>query len=125
MAAVLYEPAFVVLTALFGAQSRRAITALTLIAGFASALAIPGILELLAVLPWRQDPGTADLRQSESVRAFIRRRQRRLNHSARRRAIRLAGPRASRPHHGRAGSTHAGGERAGAAGDGRHWVGDG
>lgn len=39
MAAVLYEPAFVVLTALFGAQSRRAITALTLIAdGAARAL---------------------------------------------------------------------------------------
>ena len=54
MAAVLYEPVFVVLTRLFPTQARRAITALTLIAGFAGTVAIPLTESLLALLPWRQ-----------------------------------------------------------------------
>ena len=54
MAAVLYEPAFAVLTQYFGADSRRAITALTLIAGFASTVFIPLTETLLGVLPWRE-----------------------------------------------------------------------
>lgn len=53
MAAVLYEPVFTVLTLHFGAGARRAITTLTLIAGFASTVFIPLIETLLAHLPWR------------------------------------------------------------------------
>jgi len=53
LAAVLYEPVFVVLTQLFGAQARRAITALTLIAGFASTVMVPAIELLLGHIHWR------------------------------------------------------------------------
>lgn len=53
MAAVLYEPVFTVLTLHFGAGARRAITTLTLIAGFAGTLFIPLIEMLLAALHWR------------------------------------------------------------------------
>ncbi len=53
MAAVLYEPAFAVLTRHFGADARRAITALTLIAGFSSTVFVPLIETLLGRLPWR------------------------------------------------------------------------
>ena len=54
MAAILYEPAFAVLTQHFGQDSRRAITALTLIAGFAGTVFIPLTETLLGVLPWRE-----------------------------------------------------------------------
>ncbi len=54
MATTLYEPAFAVLTQHFGADSRRAITALTLIAGFASTVFIPLTETLLGTLPWRE-----------------------------------------------------------------------
>lgn len=54
MAAILYEPAFAVLTLHFGPDSRRAITALTLIAGFASTVFIPLTETLIGVLPWRE-----------------------------------------------------------------------
>ncbi len=53
MAAVLYEPVFVVLTHHFGDRARQAITHLTLIAGFASTVFMPLIEVLLASLPWR------------------------------------------------------------------------
>ena len=53
MAAILYEPAFAVLTQYFGADARRAITGLTLIAGFASTVFIPLIETLLGTLAWR------------------------------------------------------------------------
>ena len=53
MAAILYEPAFAVLTQYFGADARRAITGLTLIAGFASTVLIPLIETLLGTLAWR------------------------------------------------------------------------
>lgn len=53
MAAVLYEPAFAVLTQHFGPTARRAITSLTLIAGFASTVFVPLIETLLGVLAWR------------------------------------------------------------------------
>ena len=52
MAAVLYEPAFAVLTRHFGADARRAITALTLIAGFSITVFVPLIETLLGRLPW-------------------------------------------------------------------------
>ena len=53
MAAILYEPVFAVLTQHFEADARRAITALTLIAGFASTVFIPLIETLLGTLLWR------------------------------------------------------------------------
>jgi len=53
MAAILYEPAFAVLTQAFGASARRAITALTLIAGFASTVFWPLTQYLIGSLGWR------------------------------------------------------------------------
>jgi MFS family permease len=53
LSAILYEPAFMVLGRHFGSDARRAITTMTLIAGFASTLGIPLIETLLAHLPWR------------------------------------------------------------------------
>ncbi|MEX2480076.1 MAG: MFS transporter [Gammaproteobacteria bacterium] len=53
MAAVLYEPLFVVLTYHFKEHARRAITTLTLVAGFASTVFMPLIETLLGHLPWR------------------------------------------------------------------------
>jgi len=53
MSAVLYEPLFVVLTYHFREHATRAITALTLIAGFASTVFMPLIETLLAYWPWR------------------------------------------------------------------------
>ncbi len=54
MAAILYEPVFAVLTQHFGTDARRAITALTLIAGFAGTVFIPLIETLIGYLPWRR-----------------------------------------------------------------------
>lgn len=54
MAGALYEPLFVVLTDYFRADARRAITALTLIAGFASTVFMPLIEILLNSLLWRE-----------------------------------------------------------------------
>ena len=54
MAGVLYEPAFAVLTATFGTDARRAITALTLVGGFASTVFMPLTQLLIATLGWRQ-----------------------------------------------------------------------
>lgn len=53
MAAILYEPAFAVLTQAFGPEARRAITALTLIAGFASSVFWPLTQFLVQSLGWR------------------------------------------------------------------------
>ena len=53
MSAILYEPAFMVIGRHFGSDARRAVTTLTLIAGFASTVAIPLIETLLTHLPWR------------------------------------------------------------------------
>jgi len=53
MAAILYEPAFAVLTQAFGAGARRAITNLTLIAGFASSVFWPLSQFLIDSLGWR------------------------------------------------------------------------
>jgi MFS family permease len=52
MSATLYEPAFAVLTRAFGAGARRAITALTLIAGFASTIFWPLTQYLIDRLGW-------------------------------------------------------------------------
>ena len=54
MAAILYEPVFVVLTQHFGRDARRAITALTLIAGFAGTVFIPLTETLIGILSWRE-----------------------------------------------------------------------
>jgi len=54
MAAILYEPAFAVLTQAFGTNARRAITALTLIAGFASTIFWPLSQYLIGALGWRE-----------------------------------------------------------------------
>lgn len=53
MACLLYEPAFAVVTALFGADYRRAITAITLLGGFASTVLIPLTQALCDHLGWR------------------------------------------------------------------------
>lgn len=54
MAGILYEPVFMVMGRHFGLDARRAITTLTLIAGFASTFGIPLTETLLAHFPWRQ-----------------------------------------------------------------------
>jgi MFS family permease len=54
MAGVLYEPAFVVITAVFGPDARRGITALTLVAGFASTVFMPLTQWLIDAVGWRQ-----------------------------------------------------------------------
>jgi MFS family permease len=54
LAGVLYEPAFAVLTATFGPDARRAITAMTLVGGFASTVFMPLTQFLIATLGWRQ-----------------------------------------------------------------------
>jgi len=54
MAGVLYEPAFAVITATFGADARRGITAMTLVGGFASTVFMPLTQYLIAVMGWRQ-----------------------------------------------------------------------
>jgi predicted MFS family arabinose efflux permease len=53
MAGVLYEPAFAVITATFGADARRGITAMTLVAGFASSVFMPLTQFLITALGWR------------------------------------------------------------------------
>jgi MFS family permease len=54
LAGVLYEPAFALLTATFGPDARRAITALTLVGGFASTVFMPIAQLLIATVGWRQ-----------------------------------------------------------------------
>jgi MFS family permease len=53
MAGVLYEPAFAVITAVFGLDARRGITALTLVGGFASTVFMPLTQLLIEALGWR------------------------------------------------------------------------
>ncbi len=53
MAAILYEPAFAVLTGLFGANARRAITILTLFGGLSSTVFWPLTQTLMAHFGWR------------------------------------------------------------------------
>jgi MFS family permease len=53
MGAVLYDPAFTVITASFGINARKGITALTLAGGFASTVFWPFTQELIASLGWR------------------------------------------------------------------------
>jgi MFS family permease len=54
MAATLYDPAFAVITRLFSANYRRAITTLTLFGGFASTVFWPLTQLLIAEVGWRQ-----------------------------------------------------------------------
>lgn len=54
LAAILYEPAFMVLGRHFTSDARRAVSTLTLIAGFASTFGIPLIETLLGHFAWRQ-----------------------------------------------------------------------
>src|SRR5437867_4477623 len=54
MAGVLYEPAFAVITAVFGPDARRGITALTLVGGFASTVFMPLTQLLIRAIGWRQ-----------------------------------------------------------------------
>ena len=54
MAGVLYEPAFAVITATFGPDARRGITAMTLVGGFASTVFMPVTQLLIAAVGWRQ-----------------------------------------------------------------------
>lgn len=54
MATLLYEPAFAVVTSLYGGQYRRAITVITLLGGFASTVLIPLTQGLTDLWGWRQ-----------------------------------------------------------------------
>jgi predicted MFS family arabinose efflux permease len=54
MAGVLYEPAFAVITAVFGPDARRGITALTLVGGFASTVFMPLTQLLIGAVGWRR-----------------------------------------------------------------------
>jgi MFS family permease len=54
LAGVLYEPAFAVITAVFGPDARRGITALTLVGGFASTVFMPLTQLLIGAMGWRQ-----------------------------------------------------------------------
>jgi MFS family permease len=54
MAGVLYEPAFAVITGVFGPDARRGITAMTLVGGFASTVFMPLTQGLMTALGWRQ-----------------------------------------------------------------------
>jgi MFS family permease len=53
MAMTLYEPAFNVLTQRYPLKYREAITALTLVGGFASTLSFPAVAALIGALGWR------------------------------------------------------------------------
>jgi len=53
MACILYEPAFIVITQVFGFGAKRGIAAVTLLAGFSSTLFIPLIEFLLARYGWQ------------------------------------------------------------------------
>lgn len=53
LAGVLYEPAFAVITATFGTEARRGITAMTLVGGFASTVFMPLTQVLIHTLGWR------------------------------------------------------------------------
>jgi MFS family permease len=53
MAGVLYEPAFAVITAVFGPDARRGITALTLVGGFASTVFMPLTQLFIEAFGWR------------------------------------------------------------------------
>ncbi|MEO7727884.1 MAG: MFS transporter [Burkholderiales bacterium] len=53
MGAVLYEPAFTVITACFGADTRKGITVLTLAGGFASTVFWPLTQALIAAFGWQ------------------------------------------------------------------------
>jgi predicted MFS family arabinose efflux permease len=57
MSAVLYEPAFAVVTKRFGAGRNRALTTLTLVAGLASTIFLPLTTALAAALGWRNALG--------------------------------------------------------------------
>lgn len=53
MAMLLYDPAFVVLTKRYPQRYRQGITALTLVAGFASTLSFPAVAWMMPLLGWR------------------------------------------------------------------------
>lgn len=61
MGAVLYEPAFAVLTLALGARARGAITVTTLVAGFASTVFVPLTHLLIERLGWRDALGVLGL----------------------------------------------------------------
>ena len=54
MAAVLYDPVFIVLTRRFNSDAKHAITLVTLIAGFSGTIFIPLVELMLELLSWRQ-----------------------------------------------------------------------
>lgn len=53
MAGCLYEPCFALLTRTFGGQAKRAITWVTLVAGFASTVCFPSAHALVELVGWR------------------------------------------------------------------------
>ncbi|KAF0225061.1 MAG: major facilitator superfamily [Rhodospirillaceae bacterium] len=61
MACLLYEPVFAVVTALYGTDYRRAITAITLLGGFASTVLIPVTQMLCDAFGWRHAIGVIGL----------------------------------------------------------------
>jgi MFS family permease len=54
MAMTLYDPAFILVTRMYPARYRDAITALTLVGGFASTLSFPAAGALMHALDWRE-----------------------------------------------------------------------
>ena len=54
MAMTLYEPVFMIVTRRYPDRYRQAITAITLVAGFASTLSFPACAALIEALGWRQ-----------------------------------------------------------------------
>lgn len=57
MAMTLYEPAFTIVTRLYPAKFREAVTAITLVGGFASTLCYPSVALLQSSLGWRASLG--------------------------------------------------------------------
>jgi MFS family permease len=53
MSGVLYEPAFAVITAVFGREAPRGIITLTLVGGFASTVCMPATQYLISAFGWR------------------------------------------------------------------------
>ncbi|HVK32859.1 MAG TPA: MFS transporter, partial [Burkholderiaceae bacterium] len=61
MAMTLYEPAFTVVTRLYPARFREAVTAITLVGGFASTLCYPSVALLQGAFGWRAALGVIAL----------------------------------------------------------------
>lgn len=73
MAMTLYEPAFTIVTRLYPARFREAVTAITLVGGFASTLCFPSVALLQSSLGWRASLGViaAVLAATAAMHAWV------------------------------------------------------